>query len=71
MSVESDYRGYRIEVVAFQVEGAWDAEVRIRRAPSRTMCGGRLSCRQPTAQVAEERGAVCAREWIDRHRRAG
>jgi hypothetical protein len=27
MTIESDYHGYRIEVVAFQVEGAWDAEV--------------------------------------------
>jgi hypothetical protein len=31
MIVESDYRGYRIEVVAFEIEGAGDADVRIRR----------------------------------------
>ena len=28
------------------------------------------TCRKPTAQIAEERGAVCAREWIDRHGRS-
>jgi hypothetical protein len=71
MTIESDYRGYRIEVVAFQVEGAWDAEVKIHRAQAKaTTCAGRLTCRKPIAQVAEERGAVCARQWIDRHGRA-
>jgi hypothetical protein len=71
MMVESDYRGYRIEVIAIDVEGAWDAEVNIRRALSKaTACAGRLTCRKPTAQVAEERGAVCARQWIDRHGRS-
>jgi hypothetical protein len=70
--VESDYRGYRIEVVALHVDGAWDAEVRIRVTPStRTACAGHLSCRTPTAQTAEERGAVSARQWIDRHGRRG
>ncbi len=71
MIVESDYRGYQFEVVAFQVEGAWDADVRIRRTPSKVMtCAGRLTCRKPTAEVAEERGALCARRWIDRHGRS-
>jgi hypothetical protein len=41
MIVESDYRGYRFEVVAFEIEGAWDADVRIRRKPSaRSACAG-------------------------------
>jgi hypothetical protein len=72
MIVESDYRGYRIEVVALQVEGAWDADVRIRRTSSTAAaCAGRLTCRKPMAQFAEERGAVCAHDWIDRHGRAG
>ena len=72
MIVESDYRGYRIEVIAVQIEGAWDTDVRIRQTSSRaTTCAGRLTCRKPTAQVAEERGAVCAREWIDRRGGAG
>jgi hypothetical protein len=66
--VESDYRGYRIEVVAYQVEGVWDGDIRIRSAQSKaTACAGLLSCRRPTAKVAEERGVACARQWIDRH----
>jgi hypothetical protein len=70
--VKSDYRGYQIEVVACRVKDAWDADVRIRRTSSKaSACAGRLTCRKPTAQVAEERGAVCARDWIDRHGRAG
>jgi hypothetical protein len=68
MITESDYRGYRIEVVAFQIEGTWDADVRIRCTPSKAMmCAGRLTCRKPTPEVAEQRGAACARNWIDRH----
>ena len=68
MIVESDYRGYRIEVVAFQSEGGWDADVRIRRtAFTRTTCAGHLTCRKPTAQVAEQSGAACARQWVDRY----
>ena len=71
LMVESDYRGYRIEVVAVEAEGAWDAEVRIHRTQSTAAaCAGRLTCRKQTAEGAEERGAVCAREWIDRHGRA-
>ena len=68
MIVEADYRGYQTEVVAFEVEGVWDADVRIHRARS-TACAGRLTCRKPTAEGAEERGTVCARQWIDRHGR--
>src|SRR5262249_13692996 len=72
MIVDSDYRGYRIEVVAFQSEGGWDAEVRIRRTPfTRTTCAGHLTCRKPTAQVAEQSGAACARQWVDRYERPG
>ena len=68
MTVESDYRGYRIEVVAFQMADDWDADVRIRRVSSRTTtCAGHLSCRKPTAEVAEESAAMCARQWVDRH----
>ena len=71
MVVESAYRGYQIEMVAFRVEDAWDADVRIRPTSSKAAaCAGRLTCRKPTAKVAEERGAVCARQWIDRHGRA-
>jgi len=71
MTIESDYRGYRIEVIAFEIEGGWDADVRIRRTTSKaTTCAGHLSCRKPTAEVAEESGVVCARQWVNRHERS-
>jgi hypothetical protein len=66
--LESVYRGYRIEVIAFISEGGWDADVRIRRTSAKAlMCAGHLTWRKQTAKIAEESGAVCAREWIDRH----
>ena len=68
MIIEADYRGYQIEVIAFEIEGGWDADVRIRRALSRsTLCAGHLNRRKTTAEVAEASGANCARRWIDRH----
>jgi len=27
----------------------------------------RVTCRKPTAKVAEERGLIYARRWVDRH----
>ena len=72
MIIESDYRGYRIEVIAFEIDDGWDADVRIRRRVSgTTLCAGHLNRRKPTAEVAEQSGAICARHWIDRHGRAG
>ena len=66
MVIESDYCGFKIEVVAVHVEGAWDAKIRISRIlPAVTACAGLLTCRKPIAQVAEERGAACARQ-LDR-----
>ena len=72
MIIESDYRGYRIEVIAFEDHGGRDADVTIRRTQSSTtMCAGHLSSRKPSAEVAEKSGALCARQWIDRHGRLG
>jgi hypothetical protein len=66
MIVESDYRGFRIEVVAVQVDGSWGAEVRIRHMPSEGRAHvGRLTCRDATAKVAEVRAARAARRWVD------
>jgi len=66
MIVESDYRGFRIEAVAIETEGAWDAEVRIRRAPFETKARvARLICRKPSAKVAEQRALVRARQSVD------
>jgi hypothetical protein len=41
MLIETDYRGHRIEVTAQHVDGAWDAEVRIRRTLSERAAVGR------------------------------
>jgi len=66
MIVESDYRGFRIEAVAIEAQGGWDAEVRIRRIPSETRARvERLICRRPTAKVAEQRAVVRARQSVD------
>jgi hypothetical protein len=66
MIVESDYRGFRIEAVAVEVDGAWDAEVRIRcmLAEARARVE-RLICRRPTAKTAEQRAVMRARRWVD------
>jgi len=66
--IEPDYRGHRIEVNAQHVDGAWNAEVRIRRI----LYDGKphveiVTCRKPTAKVAEERGLVYGHRWVDLH----
>jgi hypothetical protein len=64
--IETDYRGHRIEVTAQHVDGAWDVEVRIRRMFSEDKPHvERVTCRKPTAKVAEERGVIYARRWVD------
>ena len=68
MLIESDYRGFRIEVHAEHADGAWDAEVRIRRTLSETAPHVLVvTCRKPMAKVAEERAAVWGRRWVDQH----
>jgi len=58
--VETDYPGFRIEVAAQYADGAWNAEVRIRRTLSDEKPHVEIvTCRTPTAKAAEERG-VCA-----------
>jgi len=65
--VERDYRGYRIEVNAELAGGLWNAQVRIRRILSEDKAHVEvITCRKPTAKVAEERAAVYARRWVDR-----
>ena len=66
MIVESDYRGFRIEAVAIEAKGAWDAEVRIRRIPSETKARvEHLICRKPSAKIAEKRAVIRARRSVD------
>ena len=67
MIVESEYRGYRIEVNAELADGLWNAQVRIRRIFSEEKPHVEVvTCRKQTAKVAEERGAIYARRWVDR-----
>jgi len=55
--IESDYREHRIEVTTRHVDGAWNAEVRIRRTLTEAKPDVEtVTCRKPTAKVAEERG---------------
>jgi len=67
--IEPDDRSYRIEVTAVRVDGAWDANIRVRHAFSDMQPHMEVvTCRKPTAKAAEERAAVYARRWVDRHR---
>jgi len=66
MIIVPDYRGFRIEIVAQLVDGAWNAGVRIRRTLSEMKPHvQQVTCRQPTAIEAQERGEVWAKRWID------
>jgi hypothetical protein len=65
MIVESDYRGFRIEAVAIEAAGAWDAEVRIRIPSEARARVERLICRKPSAKVAEQRAVLRARQSVD------
>ena len=59
MLVEPNYRGFRIEVTAQHVDGAWDVEVRVRRIVSEMKPNVEVvMCRKPTAKVAEQRGLI-------------
>ena len=70
--VISDYRGFRIEIVAQFVDNAWNAGVRIRRTLSEMKPHvEQVTCRKPTAIEAEQAGDVWARRWIDRHAERG
>jgi len=66
--IEPNYKGFRIEVHAEHADGAWNAEIRIRRTLSEMAPHVLVvTCRKPTAKVAEERAAVWGRRWVDRH----
>jgi len=57
----------RVEVTAQHVAGAWDVEVRVRRIRSeRKPHVEQGTCRKPSAKIAEERGLVYTRRWVDR-----
>ena len=62
MVVVPDYRGFRIEIVAQEVERAWNAGVLIRRTLS-TMKPHveQVTCRKSTPVEAEQAGELWAR----------
>jgi hypothetical protein len=63
-----DDRGYRIEIVAQLVDGAWNAGVRIRRILSEMKPHvEQVTCRKATAVEAEQAGETWAQRWVDRH----
>jgi hypothetical protein len=68
MVVVPDYRGFRIEIVAQEVDRTWNAGVRIRRMLS-TMKphAEQVTCRKSTAHEAEQAGELWGRRWVDRH----
>ena len=60
--IESDCRGHRVEVTAQRVDGAWDAEVRIRRTFTEAKPHvERVTCWKPSAKVAGEGAAIYGR----------
>ncbi|HEX3176953.1 MAG TPA: hypothetical protein VHZ49_09765 [Methylomirabilota bacterium] len=67
MIVLSDYRGFRVDVVAVAAAANWNAHVRISRAlVAPTAHVETVACRERSARLAEERGAAYAQRWIDR-----
>jgi hypothetical protein len=66
--IVSDYRGFRIEIVAQLVDGQWNAGVRIRRVLSEMKPHvQQVTCRKATAIEAEQAGELWAQRWVDRH----
>jgi hypothetical protein len=66
MIVVTYYQQFRIEVVPIFMDGAWDADISIRRTLSDERAQAEhVNCRKATAIEAAERGQVCARRWID------
>jgi hypothetical protein len=64
--VVPNYRGFRIEIAAQMVNGAWDAGVRIRCPQSNEVRRTKyLACRKSTPAEAEHSADVWARRWMD------
>lgn len=66
--MEPDYRGFRIEVQAREVNRGWDADVRIGRTLSRAQPLVQTQrYRASSAGEAEQRGIEFGRQWVARH----
>jgi len=64
--VVPEYRGHRIEVKAVEVEGRWNADVRIRRTLSSTTPHVEtVTCLKLRADHAERSGELWAKRWVD------
>jgi hypothetical protein len=64
----SDYRGFRIEIVAQEVDRAWNAGVRIRSVLSdEKPRAEQVTCRKSTPIEAAQAGQVWGQRWVDRH----
>jgi hypothetical protein len=66
--IVTDYRGFRLEIVAQFVEGAWNAGVRIRRTLSDMKPHvEQVTCRKPTPIEAEQAGQLWGERWVDHY----
>lgn len=66
MIIESDYRGYRIEVNAIEEDGRWQADVRMRRlfSPDKPR-HETVTCYKLTPDLAEHAALIWAKRWVD------
>lgn len=67
MLVEPDYRGFRIEVTAQLVEGAWSAEIQIRSTLLGTQPVVLHHMFPLTVAHVERRAILLGKDWVDQH----
>jgi len=66
MIVESDYRGWRIEVEAVAENGRYQGDVRMRRLFSQEKPRHEVvTCYKLTPDLAEHAALVWAKRWVD------
>jgi hypothetical protein len=66
MIVVPNYRGFRIEITAQLVDGAWDAGILIRCLLSNEVRRTKyVACHKPTPEEAEHSADLWARRWMD------
>ena len=59
MVIVPEYRGFRLEIVAQEVDRTWNTDVRIRRTLSEMKPHvQQVTCRKPTAMEAEQAGEL-------------
>jgi hypothetical protein len=66
MIIESNYRGFRIEVEAVAADGRWNADVRMRRILSQDKPRHEtVTCYKLISKHAEYAAAIWAKRWVD------